>query len=369
VSRAASRNCVKLGAQTIKKIEAAASAAVAAGHCPGVVVLIAIDGQVVLERAWGHAMLEPERRPMRIDTIFDLASLTKCLSTALLVMTYVDDGLLSLRDPARKFIPEFSGGGKDTITLLDLLTHVTGLSDSCLYHSDHAMQNRTDDIWGAICASAIASPLRSRYRYQDANYIVLGKILEAVARTGLDTAFDGRVAKPLSLRDTGFLPSDEKQQRIAATEQVEGRVLVGLAHDPRARQLGGVAGHAGLFGTAREVFKMIQMLLDAGATRRRRLLSVASARLMSIPLSPPGLHPRCIGWDTDPFGEGPRGDLFSTNGFGHTGFTGTSVWADRPSRTVIVILSNRVHPHGRGSVVGLRRQIANLVAGATLNGS
>jgi uncharacterized protein YbbC (DUF1343 family) len=179
----------------------------------------------------------------------------------------------------------------------------------------------------------------------------------------LDEFFARRIAAPLGLADSGYRPSAGKRGRIAATAPgPDGGMLRGDVHDPRAADMGGVAGHAGLFSTARDTFTIVQMLLDGGKREGKRLVSPAAAAAMTSIQSPAGLRPRMIGWDSDPDGYGPRGDLFPLGGFGHTGFTGTSVWADKGTRTVVVILSNRVHPKGEGSADPLRRRIANIVA-------
>lgn len=338
-------------------------AEIAAGNTPGAVVLVATGGRIVLERAWGAAAIVPEPRPMRIDTIFDLASLTKCLSTALIVMQLAGEGRLALRDRVCRLVPGFSGGGKSEIALVDLCTHTSGLTDTPMYDAQRPMQNKTRDVWRAVrSAKTVAAP-GTTYRYQDINYIALGKVVESLTGAPLDRVFTERVARPLALRDTGYLPPESRRARIAPTARVDGTPLVGRVHDPRARAMGGVAGNAGLFGTAREVWRIAQTVLDDGrAVHGGRLLSVAAARAMTRVHTPPSVTPRCIGWDTDDSGAGPRGDLFSRDGFGHTGFTGTSVWVDRPSRTVLVLLTNRLHPDGGGDVVGLRRRLANAVA-------
>lgn len=352
----------------VDRVDELVSAEIASGNTPGAVVFVAQGGRRLLERAWGAARLVPARRPMRTGTIFDLASLTKCLSTALLLMQLVDRGRLTLRDRATRFVPEFTSGGKDELTLLDLCTHTSGLVDTPLYDPRRPMRNKAPDVWRAICGANVVAAPGTIYHYQDINFIVLGRVIEAVEATTLDRAFDRHVRAPLGLSDTGYSPAKRLEPRIAPTARVDGEVLVGRVHDPRARALGGNAGNSGLFGTAREVARIAQAVLDdgLGAHRGPRLLSVAAARAMTRVQTAHGLTPRAIGWDTDAAGTGPRGDLFSRDGFGHTGFTGTSIWVDRPSRTIVVLLTNRVHPDGGGDVIGLRRRLGNIVAAGVL---
>jgi len=321
-------------------IDAIVTEELAAGACPGAVVLVAVDGRVVVERGWGHA----------VDDVFDLASLTKGLATAPLLMQLVDAGRVALDAPAG-----LTGGGKEAVTWRDLATHTSGLTDEALYDAAAPLESRTDDPWAAVAGSSLGAPPRTVYRYQDANYIALGRLVERAAGQPLDRLFAERVAAPLGLRDTGFLPS--VGPRLVPTDAPPGAV-----HDPRARLMGGVAGHAGLFGSARDVWAIAQALLDGGAL----LVSAASAACITTPQSPPGLHARTVGFDTDPAGTGPRGDRFSTDGFGHTGFTGTSLWVDRPTRAVVVILTSRIRPGRTGDVRALRRRIAAAVAAAIL---
>jgi CubicO group peptidase (beta-lactamase class C family) len=325
-------------------IDAVVTEELAAGAAPGAVVLVAVDGRVVLERGWGHAT----------DAIFDLASLTKGLATAPLLLQLVDAGAIALEDRAG-----LEGGGKESVTIVDLATHTSGLTDEALYDPATPLDSRTDDPWGAVRGSTLGAPPKSVYRYQDANYIALGRIVERLAGGPLDRLFATRIAAPLALRDTGFLPYrlPSTSERLVPTD-----MPLGVVHDPRARLMGGVAGHAGLFGTARDVWAIAQAVLDGGAP----IVSPSSALGMMTPQSPPGLHPRTVGFDTDPTGTGPRGDRFSTDGFGHTGFTGTSLWVDRPTRTVVVILTSRIRPGKTGDVRALRRRVASTVAAHVL---
>lgn len=337
--------------------------AIAARQIPGAVVLVARGSRVVYHEAFGSAQLAPVARPMRRDTLFDLASLTKPLCTGLALALLAERGRLALRDPVVRWLPRFRGGGKERVTVLDLATHSGGLTDAGLYDPAAPMVT-TAGILSVLWKKSLAFPPRTRYVYADSNYIALGLVVEAASGEPLDRFFARAIARPLGLTDTGFRPSAVRRARCAATAVVRGRMLRGEVHDPRAHDLNGVAGHAGLFGTAREVAAIPLMLLAGGQWRGRRYLAPATAAMMTAVQSPAGLRPRMVGWDSDPEGAGPRGDLFPFGGFGHTGFTGTSVWADPGSGAVIVILANRVHPDGTGSADPLRARVANIVAGS-----
>lgn len=331
------------------------------GHVPGAVALVARDGRIVFHEAFGRAQVVPREIPMRRDAIFDLASLTKPCATALALMLLADAGVVHLRDRVAKWLPAFAGGGKGAVTLLHLLTHTGGLDDAGLYDARAPMRT-IGNVFDLICRKSLFAPPGTATLYADMNYITLGKVVEAASGLTLAEFFRRKIAAPLRLRDTGFNPPPAARRRAVATEEAEGRMLVGEVHDPRARLLGGVAGHAGLFGTARDILAIPQMLLDGGRWRGRRILSERAARMMTEVKTPPGVRPKMIGWDTDPEGTGPRGDLFPFGGFGHTGFTGTSLWADPASRTVIVLLASRLHPRGKGTAEPLRRRAANAVA-------
>ncbi len=331
------------------------------GKVPGVVAFLSSNGRLMFHEAFGFAQIRPEPVKMRKGAIFDLASLTKPCATALALMILADDGILALRDRVARWIPWFAPGEKGGVTLLDLLTHTGGLDDRGLYDPKTPMETESAPIELLGKKALFAAPGET-YLYADLNYIALGKVVEAASGERLDLFFTRRIARPLGLRTACFNPPAVLRPRIAATELAPEGMLRGKVHDPRARLMGGVAGHAGLFASAEDVWAIAEMLLGGGKFRGRRLLSEAAARVMTSVQSPPGLRPRMIGWDTDPDGYGPRGDLFPFGGFGHTGFTGTSVWADPNSRSVLVLLSNRVHPDGKGGAEALRRHAANAAA-------
>jgi CubicO group peptidase (beta-lactamase class C family) len=352
----------------------------AGGNCAGAVVLVAKNGRLLYHAAFGYAMITPEKRLMKPDTIFDMASLTKGLATAMSIMLLLEQGKLSLADRLDGLLPGFKGSRE--VRIRNLLTHTSGLTDEGIYDSGFTKFLRKvyahtpagflqrfvggyikepDVINGSLNSRPALEP-GTHYLYQDINFILLGQVVKSVSGLPLDQFFAQNIAKPLGLKDTCFCPPPSKRHRIAATEKVNGTVLVGVVHDPRSRDLGGVAGHAGLFSTATETWRLAQTLLNGGAWGKKRLMSTATANLMTTIQSPPGLTPRGLGWEMDPVGQQSRGDLFPHDGFGHTGYTGTSLWVDKTSRTVLVILTNRVHPEDKGDVAMLRRRLANIVA-------
>jgi uncharacterized protein YbbC (DUF1343 family)/CubicO group peptidase (beta-lactamase class C family) len=339
-----------------KEIDAIMERAVAEGNIPGGVVLIGHNGTVVYRKAFGSRSLEPTREPMTADTIFDLASLTKCVATAVSVMKLIQDGRVRLNDPVAVYLPEFAQNGKEDVTVRELLTHYSGLPPDLDLKAP--WQGRDAAFQLAMQARPIYPP-GSRFLYSDINFETLGFLVEKVTGESLEAFAEANIYAPLGMRDTRFLPPASWLPRIAPTQYDEqGKMLRGMVHDPTARRMGGVAGHAGLFSTADDLAKFAEELL-----RGNKVLSRLSIEKMSTPQQPANAASlRGLGWDIDsPFASN-RGDLLPVGSYGHTGFTGTSLWIDPVTDTYIILLTNAVHPNGKGSVVSLRSRLATAVA-------
>lgn len=337
------------------------------GQTPGAVALVGRGDDVLFHAAFGDRMVAPERRPMLPDTVFDLASLTKPVCTATCVMQLLEQGKLVLADPVSRFIPGFARHYGDTATIRHLLTHSSGLQAYRNFldtmGTDVAPEQRRPLAIQDICAMEPAYPTGSRFMYTCLGYIVLASVVEAITGEPLDEYARKHVFEPLGMTETGFNPGPELVERCAATEQLPDGVLLGVVHDEAARFLNGVGGNAGLFSTASDLSRFMRAILNQGEWRDARVLSPLSTALMMSAQSqiPDGV--RGLGWDvSSPHTPGPRGDLFPPGTIGHTGYTGTSIWADPASRTYAILLTNRVHL-GRDKDVGrLRRQVANIVA-------
>lgn len=325
---------------------------------PGAVVLVWHNGQVVYRRAFGNRALEPRREPMTVDTIFDVASLTKVVATTTAVMQLVQKGEVRLNDPVAKYLPEFAVNGKEEITVRNLLTHFSGLrADIDL---TPPWEGRDTALRMVFAETPAYSP-GSRFLYSDTNFIALGALVERVSGTTLDAYCARKIFTPLEMTRTRFLPPAAWRRRIAPTEDDEqGKMLRGVVHDPRARRMGGVAGHAGVFSTADDLSKFGQALLNGSP-----ILSPEIVEKMTTPQQPPTAPVlRGFGWDIDSPFSSNRGELLPVGSFGHTGFTGTSIWIDPTTRTFIILLTNSVHPRGKGSAVTLRSKMATAVAAA-----
>jgi uncharacterized protein YbbC (DUF1343 family)/CubicO group peptidase (beta-lactamase class C family) len=328
------------------------------GQIPGAVVLVWHNGQVIYRKAFGNQSLEPRREPMTVDTIFDIASLTKVVATTTAVMQLVQKGEVRLNDPVTKYLAEFGENGKEDITVRNLLTHFSGLRED--FDLDPPWKGRDAAFRLAFAEKPMYSP-GSRFLYSDTNFIALGALVERVAGTTLDAYCAKNIFTPLQMTHTRFLPPTAWRRKIAPTEyDEEGKMLRGVVHDPRARRMGGVAGHAGVFSTADDLSKFAQALLNGSP-----ILSKEMVEKMTTPQQPPTAQVlRGLGWDIDSPFSSNRGDLLPVGSFGHTGFTGTSMWIDPTTRTYIILLTNAVHPRGKGSAIALRSKVATAVAAA-----
>ena len=343
--------------QRLSVVDAIIRDAIRDREIPGAVVLIGHNGQVAYRKAFGHRALEPRLEIMTADTIFDIASLTKVVATTTAVMQLVKDGRIRVNDPVAKYIPEFAQNEKEDITVRQLLTHFSGLTEDL--DLAERWQGR-DTAFRMAYAQKTVYPPGSRFLYSDINFIVLGALVERVSGTTLDQYCEKNIFRPLKMTHTRFLPPATWKAKIAPTEYDEDNTMLrGVVHDPTARRMGGVAGHAGLFSTADDLSKFALALLNGGP-----VLPPLAVEKMTTPQQPPTAQVlRGFGWDIDsPFSTN-RGDLLPVGSFGHTGFTGTSLWIDPTTETYIILLTNAVHPRG-GSAVALRSKVATAVAAA-----
>jgi uncharacterized protein YbbC (DUF1343 family) len=327
---------------------------------PGAVLLVSHNGVVVHRKAYGNRTLLPSPEPMTLDTIFDCASLTKVVATTTAIMMLVEEGKLRLTDRVTKYLPDFARG-RSPITIEQLLTHYSGLRPDV--DLEPAWAGYETGIGLAYREKPVANP-GSRFIYSDINYILLGEIVRAVSGKPLDEFAEERVFEPLGMVDASFRPSEDLIPRIAPTERLaDGTILRGVVHDPTTRFMGGLAGHAGLFATADDLSRFSKMMLDGGALDGQRILNPLTIVKMTTPQSPRGREARRgFGWDFDSPYSSVRGDLFLIGSYGHTGFTGTSIWIDPFTKTYVILMTNRVHPTTRTSVVSLRSQVASAVA-------
>jgi len=345
-------------------VDALARQAVKDRETPGVVLAVGHNGEIAHRYVCGNRALVPAREPMTWETRFDMASLTKPTMTALAVMQLVEHGKINIDDPVVRYLPEFAANGKSAVTLRFLLTHYSGLPPDIPL--DDPWSGKAEAVRLAM-TSPLANPPGAKFVYSDINYITLGLIVEKVTGQPLNQYVADNILTPLGMSHSGYLPDAALQSDIAPTQyDDQHHMLRGVVHDPTARRMGGVAGHAGLFSNAQDMCLYVQALLDRLAGRPSTFpLQRSTLELMTTPQQPAGKTDlRGLGWDIATHYSSPRGDLFSARSFGHTGFTGTSLWIDPENDSYVLILTNRVHPSGGHSVVKLRHDIATEAARA-----
>ncbi|MEY4938900.1 MAG: hypothetical protein RIQ93_635 [Verrucomicrobiota bacterium] len=356
---------------SLNALDGAITEAIAANKAPGGILWMEHQGETY-RRAYGLRANSPRPEAATEDTLYDAASLTKVLATTPAILQLVEGGKLRLDDPVAHTLAAFGQSGKESVTVRHLLTHTSGLRPGL--PADPTWSGREAAIERA-CTESLRSVPGSAFVYSDINFIVLGELVRLVTGRTLEEYAASEIFSPLKMTDTGFLPAAAKRQRIAPTELVEGTLLRGVVHDPTARRMGGVAGHAGVFTTAADLARFCRMLLGGGQLDGARVLSPASvAEMTRIQID--GSDRRGLGWDIDSRFSSPRGRWFPAGAsYGHTGFTGTSLWLDPGAGAFVIFLSNRVHPDGKGDVTALRGTIGTLGAeamdrhvGAVING-
>ncbi len=343
----------------LEAIDAAIERAIAAGKAPGAVVRIENSG-AVYQKSYGAKAVEPVSLPMSDDTIFDGASLTKVIATTPAIMLLVERGKLRLDDKVSRWIPGFEAHGKGAVTVRHLLTHTSGLRPGISAKPAWSGVAKAIDL---AKAERLTAQPDTKFRYSDINFILLGEIVRLASGQRLDVFAAAEIYRPLGMHDTGFLQPLAKRARVAPTERVDGTILHGIVHDPTSRRMGGVAGHAGLFTTAADLSRFAHMMLNGGQLNGRRIFKKETVQLMTSVHTPKGMKAeRGLGWDINSPYSSPRGNHFKVGGYGHTGWTGGSLWVDPVTRTIVILMTSRTHPDGKGNVIALRREIATLVA-------
>jgi uncharacterized protein YbbC (DUF1343 family)/CubicO group peptidase (beta-lactamase class C family) len=351
------QNTATFDAERLREIDRTIETAITEHKLPGGVFHLE-RGSSVYEKAYGSRALVPAVEPMTDDTIFDAASLTKVVATTPSIWLLIERGKIELDAPVSRYIPEFRGGWRDEITIRHLLTHTSGL------RPDLDLSPPWSGYDTAI-RMAIAEEPRQRpgytFRYSDINFELLGEIVRRVSGDDLDVFAKREIFQPLGMADSGFRRSNADASRIAPTEQTPEGMLRGVVHDPTARRMGGVAGHAGLFTTVHDLTLYCRMLLRGGLP----ILKPQTVNMLTSVATPSNeAVRRAGGFDLDSSFSRPRGVIFPLGSYGHTGFTGGMMWIDPFSKTFYVFLSNRVHPNGTGDVLRLQVALGTLAAEA-----
>jgi uncharacterized protein YbbC (DUF1343 family)/CubicO group peptidase (beta-lactamase class C family) len=362
--------CAVLAAATLfaqpfagsQALDAAINLAIEQGRLPGAVLVVGHDGQVVYRKAYGKRALIPTPEAMTADTIFDIASLTKVVATTSSLMKLFEQGKFRLNDKITDYIPEFQDGHSD-ITIRNLFTHFSGLAPDVPL--DKPWTGYQTGIRLAATTKPQGPPL-VRFVYSDINFILLGELVHRLTGQTLADYARQNIFLPLGMRETQFQPPAALVPRIAPTERLNGAApLRGVVHDPTARNMGGVAGHAGVFSTADDLARFAQMMLNGGELDGVRIAGPLTIKKFTEPQTPPD-QPilRGLGWDIDSPYSGNRGELFPIGSYGHTGFTGTSLWIDPSTQSYVILLANSVHPTARPAITPLRSKVATIAAAA-----
>ncbi len=307
---------------------------------------------------------------MTVDTVFDLASLTKVIGTTSAVMALQEEGKLRVGDAVSRYWPEFARNGKAEVTIRQCMTHTSGLAAGDAFYQRYAdragppIQNHRAEVFRDLAGATLRQPPDTRFVYSDLNYVTLMNVVERVSGEPLERYLERRIFKPLGMRETAFHLDGRLRARCAPTTMLNGTFLQGDVHDPTAQMCNGVGGNAGLFSTGDDLARFAWMLLSSdGHDEHHYPLSPASVRMMTTPHSPAGLPVRGLGWDIDSGYSHVKGDLMPPGSFGHTGFTGTFIWVDPSSRSFVIGLSNRVHPDGKGNPLRMWAQVSDVVEG------
>jgi CubicO group peptidase (beta-lactamase class C family) len=329
------------------------------GNVPGAVVLVGKGNTILYWKAFGHEVNEPFEEEMSKNTIFDLASLTKPIATATSIMILADKGKIELDDYAGKFLPAFACNGKEEVRLRHLLTHTSGLP---AYTSADQLKN----AFGTPCPDKVIEKIYNmnamskpgeQFRYSCLGYITLARIVEKVSGYNIDDFSRENIFAPLRMKHTFYHPPDFWEKDIAATQIVDGQLFRGTVHDPLARLMGGISGNAGLFSTAKDLSIYCQMLLNSGTWKGKKILSPEAVNRLTTMQS----HGRACGFDVNSSYSWVKGSFAPEEAFCHTGYTGTSIVCDPASDVYVIILTNRAHPHDKGTSKQIRTKIADIV--------
>ena len=337
----------KTGKNKFAKVDSIINAAIADSAFPSAVLLVQKDGKILHEKAYGYYTYDPSSGKISVNTMYDMASLTKVIATTTATMICYDRGLFKLDDKVAKYLPEFGVNGKENVTIRNLLVHDSGLRPDITRKpaSFDTVKNKAQAVMDEIYGDSLVYPTGTKMVYSDLNFILMGKIIEKVAGLPLDKFCMKNIFKPLGMNSTMFNPPASLVNRIAPTEYDNywrHRQIRGTVHDETSQLLGGVAGHAGLFSTAGDLAKLLQMLLQKGKYHGKRYIKASTVEMFVKKQS--DLSSRALGWDTKSPEHSSAGHLFSDLSYGHTGFTGTSVWTDPTRNLFVVFLTNRVYP-------------------------
>ena len=359
----------------LNQAKAIIKAAIERKDFPGAAILVARKGKIVLRDAFGKCQWIPQERPMTVDLMFDLASITKPVATATSIMILVEQGRIRLWDKVKDFVPEFAPyidengkPGKDA-RIWHLLTHTSGLppyTNAKEVEAKFGNPCPMDSLVKHIALLKKTDPPGTAFHYSCLGFITLAYIIDQISEQTVAEFSEKHIFKPLKMSHTFYNPPEQFHQLCVPTEVINGQPLIGTVHDPLARLQGGISGNAGLFSTVDDLAIFAQMMLKKGAFNDVRILSPLTVERMTEIYPAVKFAGRGLGWDLDSGYSTNGGDIFGHKSFGHTGYTGTSIWIDPETETFVIFLTNRVHPDDKGAIISLRSRVANIVASSIL---
>ncbi len=352
-----------VSATGLEHLRSVCTRAVADGEVPGGVLVVGRREETLVELAFGNRAVFPFEEPATPDTIYDWASLTKPVVTATLFMQALEEGRVHLWEPLGRWLAVPVDNPLCGVTPRQLLLHTSGLPAGLPLPDGGCTR---DEYVNLIVEAGVQTVCDAEFLYSDLGFHLLAAVVEGVYEEPLETLAQDRILRPLRMTDASYGVEAGNISRTAPTERANGHMLRGVVHDPVARAFGGIAGHAGLFGTASDLARLCRMVIGRGQLEGSRILQPATLDCMVAPVDVGSGNVRALGWDVNTRYSNPRGDIFPVRGVGHTGFTGPSCWIDPPSGIYIVLMTNRLHPDGKGDAVGLRRRVANVVAATLL---
>lgn len=367
---------VRMSPARLGRLDAIVQEAVSRKDFPGAVLLVGRNGKIAYRKAFGESQWVPDHLKINAGMIFDLASLTKPVATATSIMILVEQGRLSLDEKVKSYVPEFSAftdcGGKagEDARIWHLLTHTSGLppyTDAAEVEKYFGGPCTTEQLVGYISGLKKTGPPGQAFDYSCLGYITLAHILSKITGQTIASFSREKIFKPLRMDHTFFMPEEKYIDLCVPTQVINGKPLRGVVHDPLARLQGGISGNAGLFSTADDLAVFAEMMLGGGRYKGIRILGPLAAARMTSVWPKAAFAGRGLGWDVVSAYSSSRGDLFGPGSYGHSGYTGTSIWIDPETRTYVIFLTNSVHPDDKGSVLALRSRVANVVAASILD--
>jgi CubicO group peptidase (beta-lactamase class C family) len=371
----AGADAVGMSEERLNRVHEVIKEAIARKELPGAVLLVARKGKVVLREAYGESQWVPEHKPMEAGMIFDLASVTKPVATATSILLLAERGRISLWDRVKMHVPEFApyvdewGQKGEDARIWNLLTHTSGLppyTDAAEAGKKLGSPCATEALVKYIAVLKKTDPPGAAFHYSCLGYITMAHIVQKVSGLSIDAFAERNIFKPLKMNHTLYKPASKYPGLSVPTQVIDGKPLIGVVHDPLARLQGGVSGNAGLFSTADDLALFAQMILGKGEWDGVRVLAPLTVERMTSVYPRAQFSGRGLGWDLSSVYASNGGDLFGPCSFGHSGYTGTSLWIDPETETVVVFLTNSVHPEDKGEIIPLRSRVANVVAASII---